>query len=147
MIRYSKEGENLQFFRAWMQSDHSVVIQEGSVGKTGSAQRFPFTSSEVASEFMWKAIKDKPEFSFLPEKKKMEFRIKLRSQDEIGQIEEQLSLHESLGYLLEDTGNGELGDGKEVKGEYHITAEVVDFSIAQAQIKEELNKQGYKYNF
>lgn len=142
MIKYLNTDSRLQFWKIWKQSDNSIVIQEGKVGELSTTRRIPFNASVDASDFMWKEVATKADFNFVPTKQIVEVKIRLKNEDEIMQIEEQLKLHEAIGYFLEDTGNGEIGDGYLEGGRYRIPISVIDKNMALLGIEKLLKEIG-----
>lgn len=140
---YKRIGAMVQFYSMRLYLNNTVATITGTVGSIGEHKLLKFEDFYGAYQFVSNtAATLRKEYSHEPHINEVTLLIPMDG-DEI----KQLNVYEAINHLLQDTGNGEIGDGFKKGGVYTVPVFVIDKSLALQRISRAMAELGIaKFN-
>jgi hypothetical protein len=143
--RYKATDAEILFWSMKQQSDNSVVEKSGVVGKLQYNKIHKFSTDNEASRFyLREAGRKLLEYTHHPYTDQIQLCIPITVAEE-DLVNHQLNLHSSIEHVLEDTGNGQIGDGSILENHYSVLIYPVNKELALKSISDVLKLLGISY--
>lgn len=140
---YKRIGAMVQFYSMRLYLNNTVATITGTVGSVGEHKLLKFEDFYGAYRFVATTASDlRKEYKHEPHINEVTLYIPMD-----GDEEKQLRLYEAIDHILQDTGNGEIGDGFKKGGVYTVPVYVIDKPVAIQRIARALGDLGItKFN-